>query len=288
MYQIVSDSSMDMPKSWLESQHDFSMVSLSCTQDGRDFVPELTDEAIKKIYADLRAGVVLKTAQANMVTWYALLRPLVQRGEDVLTIAFSSGLSGTCASALDAAAELRREFPERKIIVVDSLCASAGQGLMVQYALDNREKGMDIEQNARWVREHVQHLIHWFTVDDLMFLHRGGRLDAASAVLGSIVRVKPIMRMDEAGKLAVVEKVAGRRRSIHRLAEKVRESIVDPDGQWIFISHGDCEEEAKHLAELLKAELPGIAGVFLTYVGPVIGSHSGPGTLAVFFLGNHR
>lgn len=158
----------------------------------------------------------------------------------------------------------------------------------MHYALQNREQGMSIEENAKWVKEHIQHLIHWFTVDDLMFLYRGGRLSATSAVVGSLVRIKPIMHVDEEGHLAVVEKVTGRRRSIRILANRVKEHIVNPEGQMIFISHGDCEDEANALADIIKAEIPGIAGVLVTYVGPVIGSHSGPGTLAIFFLGDHR
>ena len=203
-------------------------------------------------------------------------------------IAFSSGLSGTYAAAADAAKELAPKYPNQKIIVIDSRCASAGEGLLVHYALQNREQGMSIEENAKWVKEHIQHLIHWFTVDDLMFLYRGGRLSATSAVVGSLVRIKPIMHVDEEGHLAVVEKVTGRRRSIRILANRVKEHIVNPEGQMIFISHGDCEDEANALADIIKAEIPGIAGVLVTYVGPVIGSHSGPGTLAIFFLGDHR
>lgn len=288
MYYIVTDSSVDMPQSWVEAQHDFHLMSLSCTIQGVSSIPGTTEEAKKEIYRQLRSGVVIKTSAVNTATWEECFQSLLEAGQDILCIAFSSGLSGTYAAAADAAKDLAPKYPNQKLIVIDSLCASAGEGLLVHYALQNREQGMSIEDNAKWVEEHVQNLVHWFTVDDLMFLYRGGRLSATSAVVGSLVRIKPIMHVDAEGHLAVVEKVTGRRRSIRMLANKVKEHIVHPEGQMIFISHGDCEDEANALAEIIKAEIPGIAGVLVTYVGPVIGSHSGPGTLAIFCLGDQR
>ena len=248
MYYIVTDSSTDMPQSWVEAQHDFHIVSLSCTINGVSSVPGTSEVAKKETYRQLRSGVVIKTSAVNTATWEECFQKLLDEGQDVLCITFSSGLSGTYAAAADAAKELAPKYPNQKIIVIDSRCASAGEGLLVHYALQNREQGMPIEENAKWVKEHIQHLIHWFTVDDLMFLYRGGRI----------------------------------------LANRVKEHIVNPEGQMIFISHGDCEDEANALADIIKAEIPGIAGVLVTYVGPVIGSHSGPGTLAIFFLGDHR
>ena len=210
----------------------------------------------KETYRQLRSGVVIKTSAVNTATWEECFQKLLDEGQDVLCITFSSGLSGTYAAAADAAKELAPKYPNQKIIVIDSRCASAGEGLLVHYALQNREQGMSIEENAKWVKEHIQHLIHWFTVDDLMFLYRGGRLSATSAVVGSLVRIKPIMHVDEEGHLAVVEKVTGRRRSIRILANRVKEHIVNPEGQMIFISHGDCEDEANALADIIKAEIP--------------------------------
>ncbi len=288
MYYIVTDTSTDMPLSWIEAQHDFVMMSLSCTRNGESFIPGASDEEKKDVYDQLRNGVVIKTSAINTATWEESFQKLLADGHDVFCIAFSSGLSSTYSSAKDAAKGLSAKYPNRKLIVVDSLCASAGEGLLVYYALKNREQGMSIEENAAWIQSHIQNLVHWFTVDDLMFLYRGGRLSATSAMLGSLIRIKPILHVDEQGHLAMVEKVAGRRRSIRMLANKVKEHIVNPEGQMIFISHGDCEEEANSLADMIKAEIPGIAGIQVSYIGSVIGSHSGPGTLAVFFLGDCR
>lgn len=287
MYYIVTDSAIDMNKAWIDSQEAFHVVSLAYVLDGEAHIPDGTDEGTKKIYDLLRSGKMISTSQVTPSVWTEHLRSILSDGNDVLLIAFSSGLSGTCAAAMTAADELREEFPDRKIIVVDSLCASAGEGLLVHYALKNRSEGMSLEDNAAWVQDNVQNVIHWFTVNDLMHLYRGGRVSAASAVVGSLVRIKPVMRVDEQGKLAVKEKAAGRKRSISILADRTRRDIVNPEGQLVLISHGDCEAEAQTLADMIRATLP-VADVRLSYVGSVIGAHSGPGTIAVFFLGKTR
>ena len=203
MYWIVTDSAIDMPMEWIEAQEKFAVVPLAYLLDGEAHIPDGTEEETKRIYDLLRQGKQLSTSQVTPESWAACLRPILAGGDDVLLIAFSSGLSGTCQAAMIAADDLREEFPERTIEVVDSLCASAGQGLLVHYALKNRGEGMSLADNACWVRENVQNVIHWFTVDDLMHLYRGGRVSKTSALIGTLVRIKPVMRVDEKGKLAV-------------------------------------------------------------------------------------
>ena len=287
MYWIVTDSGIDMPKAWIDQQDSFRVLSLSYLMDDVTYVSDGTDESIKRIYNSMREGKMLKTSQVTPDMWENCFRELLSAGHDVLTITFSGGLSGTSAAAFMAADEVREDYPDRKLLVIDSLQASAGEGLMVRYALDNRAKGMSIEDNAAWVQQNVQNFIAWFTVDDLMHLHRGGRVSATSAIVGSLVRIKPIMRVDENGKLAVYEKCPGRKRSIRVLADKIIADIVNPEGQILHISHGDCFEEAQQLADLLKAALP-IADVQISYVGSVIGAHTGPGVIAVFCKGENR
>lgn len=287
MYWIVTDSGIDMPKDWIDAQECFKVVSLAYLLDGEVHYPDGTDEGAKEIYDLLRAGKTITTSQVTPAMWADHIRSILESGDDVLVIPFSSGLSGTCAAAMTAADELREEFPERQIKVVDSLCASAGQGLLVSYATENRKSGMSLSENAQWVADHVQNVIHWFTVNDLMHLYRGGRVSAASAYIGTFVRIKPVMRVDENGKLAVKEKAAGRKRSISAIAERVRRDIVRPEEQIILISHGDCEDEAQVLAKMLRDTLP-VKDVRLSYVGSVIGAHTGPGVIAVFFMGNTR
>ena len=287
MYWIVTDSTIDMPKRYVDSQENFRVLNMSYTMDGVSYVPDGTDENSREIYRQLRAGKNIVTAQVNSESWREAFEEILAGGNDLLVIAFSSGLSGTCQAAFTAAEEAREKYPDRKLEVIDSLCASAGEGLLVDYALRNRDKGMSLEENAAWVRENVQNIIHWFTVDDLMFLMRGGRVGAVSAYIGSLVKIKPILHVNEEGKLIPREKVQGRRKSIRALADKVKQNIVHPEGQLVLISHGDCEAEAQSLADMIKAELP-VAEVRLSYIGPIVGAHSGPGTLAVFFMGKGR
>lgn len=287
MYWIVTDSTIDMPKRYVDSQEHFRVLNMSYTMDGVSYVPDGTDENSREIYRQLRAGKNIVTAQVNSESWREAFEEILAGGNDLLVIAFSSGLSGTCQAAFTAAEEAREKYPDRKLKVIDSLCASAGEGLLVDYALRNRDKGMSLEENAAWVRENVQNIIHWFTVDDLMFLMRGGRVGAVSAYIGSLVKIKPILHVNEEGKLIPREKVQGRRKSIRALADKVKQNIVNPEGQLVLISHGDCEAEAQSLADMIKAELP-VAEVRLSYIGPIVGAHSGPGTLAVFFMGKGR
>lgn len=287
MYWIVTDSAIDMPNAWINQQEHFKVLDLAYLMDGQVYVPDGSDESTHAIYQLMREGKKLTTSQVTPDAWAECFREILGGGDDVLAIAFSSGLSGTCAAAMSAADEVKEEFPERKIFVVDSLCASAGEGLLVHYALKNRQDGMSVEENAKWTQDHVQNVVHWFTVDDLMHLHRGGRLSATSAIVGTLVRIKPILNVDEKGKLAVREKAAGRKRSIHILADKIRRDIVEPEKQIVLISHGDCYDEAKILADMLKEALP-VIDVRISYVGSVIGAHAGPGVIAVFCMAKDR
>lgn len=287
MYWIVTDSAIDMQKRWIDQQEQLRILNLSYLMDDISYVSDGTDESIRAIYDAMREGKLLKTSQVTPEMWETCFRELLQAGHDVLTIAFSSGLSGTCSAAFMAAEEVRADYPDRKLYVIDSLQASAGEGLMVYYALENRAKGMSIDENAAWIEKNVQNFIAWFTVNDLMHLHRGGRVSAASAIVGSLVRIKPIMRVDENGKLAVYEKCPGRKRSIRVLADKIKADIVHPENQIITISHGDCAEEAQQLADLLKESLP-VKDVRISFVGSVIGAHTGPGVIAVFCMGDTR
>lgn len=287
MYWIVTDSGIDMPKAWIDQQVNFRVLSLSYLMDDISYISDGTDASIKAFYDAMRTGKMPKTSQVTPEMWEDCFREILGAGQDVLAITFSGGLSGTASAAFMAAEEVRNDYPDRQLIVIDSLQASAGEGLMVHYALEHRNAGMSLEENAEWVRQNVQNFVAWFTVDDLMHLHRGGRVSAASAIVGSLVRIKPIMRVDENGKLAVYEKAAGRKRSIRILAEKIIADIVNPEEQIIHISHGDCIDDANALAEQLKAALP-VKDVRISYVGSVIGAHTGPGVVAVFCMSNGR
>ena len=284
-YRIVTDSCCDFPKDMVP-QLDVTMVSLSLLFRGETH-EDVTDEQIKTVYDALRAGESASTSAANPDRWAAAMEPSLAAGQDVLVMAFSSGLSTTYQSAVIAAQELGEKYPERTIKVVDTLCASMGQGLLVWYACQKRDAGLSLEELYTWCESTKMSLCHWFTVDDLMFLKRGGRISAATALVGTMLGIKPILHVDDEGHLISKSKVRGRKAALEALAAKAGELGLDGENDTMFVSHGDCLEDAEYVAKLVK-EKYGAKQVIISYVGAVIGSHSGPGTVALFFLGKNR
>ena len=208
-------------------------------------------------------------------------------GKDVLVLAFSSGLSTTYQSAVIAAEELGEKYPERTIRVVDTLCASMGQGLLVWYACKKRDEGLSLDALYSWVMENRLHLCHWFTVDDLMYLKRGGRISAATALVGTMLQIKPLLHVDDEGHLISMSKARGRKAAIDALVRKAQELGAGYDNSTMFISHGDCREDAEFVAEEIRRRF-GTTDFTIHYVGPVIGSHTGCGVVALFFVGKER
>ena len=284
-YQIITDSGCDLPQSLLDTL-DVKAVPLYVNFRGAE-QPDSVDEGIKELYDGLRGGEKATTSAVNPDRWAAMIEPSLAEGKDAVVIVFSSGLSTTYQSAVIAGQELTEKYPDRKVYVVDSLCASLGQGLLVWYACRKRDEGMSAPELAKWLEENRRNLCHWFTVDDLMYLKRGGRVSAVTAVVGTMLSIKPVLHVDDEGHLINVSKARGRKASILALANKLKELGDGFDNSTVFISHGDCQEDAQYLAEKLKAEY-GVKEVVIGYVGAVIGSHAGPGTLAFFFLGKHR
>ena len=282
---IITDSSADLPKS-VACDMGVTVIPLEVNIDGIGC--KYNDEIdIKEFYGWLRDKKGAKTSAINLDRFTEVFEGFVKEGKDVIYIGFSSGLSATFMAAKNAAEELSEKYPDRKIIAVDSLCASLGQGLLVKHAVDKKNAGASIEEVAQFVEENRLNLCHWFTVEDLFFLKRGGRVSAATAVMGTVLQIKPVMHVDDAGKLINVEKARGRAASINSLFAKMKETAIDPEKQTIYISHGDCYDDAKKLADMITAEF-GITDILISEVGPVIGAHSGPGTLALFFLGSKR
>ena len=284
-YNIVTDSCCDLrPESY--EQLNLTVVPLSLEFRGqvRD---DKSDDSIKEVYAALRAGESARTAAVNPDRWLNAMEPHLAEGRDVLVMAFSSGLSTTYQSAVIAAEELREKYPERTIYVVDTLSASRGEGLLVWYACKKRDEGMTLDELHKWVEDTKLHLCHWFTVDDLMYLKRGGRISAATALVGTMLKVKPVLHMDDEGHLINMFKVRGRKAALNAIADKLGELGGNYDNSTVFICHGDCIEDAKYVEDILKTKY-GVKDVYINYTGAVIGSHSGPGTMSVFFLGDHR
>ncbi len=284
-YRIITDTGCDFPQKMYEEQ-ELSVVPLSVNFRGQT-VQEYSEEWLKDLFDGLRKGEAATTAAVNPQGWADAIEPVLASGEDVLVMAFSSGLSATYQSAVIAAQELQEKYPQRKLAVVDTRAASLGQGLLVYYACKKRDEGLSLEELAAWCEEYKYKLCHWFTVDDLMYLKRGGRVSAATAVVGTMLKIKPVLHMDDEGHLINRAKVRGRKAAIDALADKMGELGIPGVNDTVFICHGDCMEDAKYLETQVK-EKYGVKNVFIYYVGAVIGSHSGPGTLALFFLGEHR
>ena len=239
------------------------------------------------LYDLLRQGEMGKTSALNANDYTERMTPMLEAGQDILVLAFSSGLSTTYQSSVIAVEELREKYPDRKIYTVDTLAASLGQGLLVWYAAQMRGEGKSIEEVRDWVEDHKLNLAHWFTVDDLNHLKRGGRVSAATALLGTMLSIKPVLHVDNEGHLINMSKARGRTASLKALVDKMEATAVDPASQTIFISHGDSEADARKVADMVK-ERVGVEVKVIDYVGPVIGCHSGPGTIALFFLGSER
>lgn len=284
-YIIFTDSTCDLEPEYTETLG-VSVIALEFTYDGKSYC-DGTGMSYKDFYNLLREKKSVTTSQINTGTFIEKFEPCLKEGHDILYIAFSSGLSGTFASAQIAREELLKDYPERKIFIVDSLCASMGEGLLVYYAAQKKREGLSIDELAEWLEDHKLNVCHWFTVDDLLHLKRGGRVSAASAVLGTMLGVKPVMHVDNAGKLILVEKARGRKASLNSLVEHMKASATITATDAVFISHGDAIEDANFVKDLVLKAFS-VKEVRINYVGSVIGSHSGPGTLALFFLGKER
>ena len=284
-YRIITDTCCDYPME-MYRELDLEVVPLSVLYKGKNY-DSYTEQWLKDLFDGLRSGESASTTAVNPDGWTRVIEPVLQSGNDALVLSFSSGLSTTYQSAVIAANELMEKYPDRKVNVVDTLCASLGQGLFVYYACQKRDEGMSLEELTDWCENNKLNLCHWVTADDLMYLKRGGRVSTATAVAGTLLQIKPIIHVNDEGKLISVGKARGRKAAIKTLCDKVGELGIPGANDTIFICHGDCLEDAKALEAMLK-ETYGTKKVFIYYIGAVIGSHAGPGTMAVFFLGDHR
>ena len=285
-YVIITDSSCDFTPE-LVSETGVKVLPLTFLLDGHSYKndPEGSDIPFDVFYAQLRNKKDVKTSAVNQETFRVFMKTELEAGNDLLYIGFSSGLSATCSAGSIVARELSEEYPDRRIYAVDSLCASLGQGLLVYLAAKKQQAGATIDEVRDYCEQIKLNVCHQFTVDDLMFLKRGGRVSAVTAVAGTMLSIKPVLHVDNDGHLINIAKARGRRASIHALFDKMKATFT---GEYrdVFISHGDCIEDASYLASLIRDEY-GIESV-IGYVGPVIGAHSGPGTLALFYIGSER
>ena len=287
-YVLFTDSNTDLPAD-LVQQLDLSVIPMLFEMDGKSYYnyPDNHEMDPKEFYAALRGGKVCTTSQVSPSRFDEIFSPVLESGRDILYLCFSSDLSGTYNTSRLAVEELREKFPDRKIRTVDTLAASMGQGLLVYLAAKKRQEGMGLDELGDWVEENRLKLCHWFTVDDLMFLKRGGRVSGAAAVMGTMLGIKPVLQVDDEGHLILMEKVRGRRASLDALVKHMQATAIRPAEQTVFISHGDCQADCDYVAQQLREKL-GVKEIVTSYIGPVIGAHSGPGTVALFFVGEKR
>ena len=287
-FVIVTDTTTDLPRDYVEKHHLY-MMSLPYTLEGTSYTWE-KPMPVKDFYDKMRAGSLPTTSQANPEEAALLYESILKDNDvDILHIAFSSGLSGSFNSCRIAAADVCEKHPDHRIVVVDSLAATLGQGLLVYKAVQLKEAGKSLDEVAAWVEENKYHLVHNFTVDDLFHLHRGGRLSKTAAIVGTMINLKPVLHVDDEGHLVMLSKVRGRKKSLIGLVDCMEKQLGDwkDKNDIIFISHGDCPEDAQFVADLIKERF-GYENFMIDYIGATIGAHSGPGTVALFYLGDHR
>lgn len=288
-YTIVTDSSCNLPESLID-ELELEVLPLVFMVDGTQHQSYLKGHItdLKQFYTMMREGKVITTSLPNLADAESLFESILKGGNDILYLGFSSGLSGTYEGMRTIGTSLLKRYPERKFVSVDTHAASVGQGLIVYYAAKMRLEGKSLDEVEQWARSSRLNLAHWFTVDDLMFLFRGGRVSRTAAFAGSLLNIKPVLHVDDDGLLIPVEKTRGRKKSIQALVKHMEETVTQPiENQLIGISHGDCIEDVEYLKKLITEKF-GVTKYLVNYVDPVIGAHSGPGTLALFFLASHR
>lgn len=287
-YVIMTDSAADLPQNMVENREIY-VLPMTVTMGNVTFLhyPDERNMTSDEFYAKLRSGETAGTSALNPEQLKDAARPFMDEGKDVIYIGLSSGLTSTISAAQVAFNELKEEYPDRKAYAVDSLMASFGQGMLVIIACDKRDEGMEYDRLCEYLDEIKHRVCAWFTVDDLFHLKRGGRVSAATAVLGSMLNIKPVLHVDEEGHLINVSKARGRKASIKALVTEMKKTIIEEEKKYVYISHGDCEQDALELAEMVKTHIE-VDNIKIGNIGPVIGAHSGPGTLALFFIGSHR
>lgn len=284
-FVITTDSTVDLPKEWLDRRN-VPVLPLSYMIDGESY-PDMEGISKKEFFDRIRKGAMPTTSQVTPGQARELFEKIIKEGKDIIHIGFSSGLSGSVGSEKIAAQELSGEYPDARITVIDSLCACLGEGLLLYYVLKMQQEGKSYDDIVAWAEENKLHVCHNVTVDDLNHLHRGGRISKATAVLGTMVKIKPIIHVNEEGKLVVVGKERGRKKSLNKIVDMMEEQMRGWDNEIVMVTHGDCEEDAQYVANLIK-ERYHIESVLINVIGTVIGSHTGPGVVATFCMGGKR
>lgn len=290
-FKIITDTTTDLPMTYIE-ENNIGLMYLNCIIEGKTYGKDNMQELdLKSFYKGMREGKMPTTSQINPEEAKAEFEKYVETEKEILCLAFSSGLSGSYNSMRIASEEVMEEHPECKIRVIDSLCASLGEGLFVYQAVEQRRAGKTMEETAKWLTEHIQNIVHVFTVDDLFHLYRGGRVSRTSAVIGTVAAIKPVLHVDQEGHLIPIMKKRGRKKALNCLVDYMEEKqgsfLEDNRNGTVFISHSDALEDAEYVRDEIKKRF-GVENFVINMIGPVIGSHTGTGTIALFFMGESR
>lgn len=287
-YILMTDSTIDLPPEMVK-ECELEVIPMHFIMDGKEYLDYSNHEAMScnEFYKHLREGKLPTTSLINSAKFIEYFEPFLKEKKDILYICFSSGLSGTYNSSRIAVEELREKYPERNIMTVDSKAATMGEGLLVYLASKQKKNGKSLDEVYEWVVENRNHICHQFTVDDLFHLQRGGRVSRTAATIGTLLKIKPVLHVDNEGKLVMVDKIRGRKQSIKYLFNKMKDTIIEPENQTIFISHGDCLEEAELLGTMITKKY-GIEDIHYNFVGPVVGTHTGPGIICLFYIGTEK
>ncbi|MCL1823806.1 MAG: DegV family protein [Oscillospiraceae bacterium] len=288
-YDIITDSASNLPATYAE-KNNVGVISLQYILGGEEFdsyAETENSDALKTFYARMREKTSVSTSNINAAAFEDVFTKVLDAGKDLIYISFSSGLSSSYSFSKSTGDTLKSKYPDRKIFIVDSLCVTYGLGVFVDYAVKMRNEGRTIEETHQWLEENKLKICHWFTVDDLFFLKRGGRISATTAIAGTLLGIKPVMRVNDDGKLENVAKARGRKASLSMLVDKMVETAVNPKEQLVGIAHGDCLDDAKFVEKLIREKL-GTKNIIIDVLTPIIGAHSGPGTIALFFMGKGR
>lgn len=287
MFKLVTDNTADLPAEYLK-EHGIGCINLSYILDGETYGQGKELEP-KAFFDMMRAGKMPTTSQLNPEEAKIYFEKEIQTSKEILCLSFSSGLSGSYQSTKIAAEEVMKEHPDCRIVVIDSLCASIGEGLFVYKAEQLREQGKSLDEVAKWLEQHKLNFVHVFTVDDLFHLYRGGRVSRTTAVIGTLAGIKPLLHVNNEGRLINIGKVRGRKKALTALVDYMGEKIANYDGEndMVMISHGDAEEDALKLRDMVRERF-GIENFCINSLGPVIGAHTGPGMVGLFFMGESR
>lgn len=287
-YVITCSSTADLPTEFVR-EHDITVLPYQFFMDGKEYYDDQgVSISTHDFYEKVRAGSMPTTSMVNADRYVAFFTPFLEAGKDVLHLEFSSGLSGSFDNAVMVAGQLVQKYPGRTIKVVDSLSASRGYGLFVHLVVLKKEEGATLDEAYTYAEELKWKITHWFAVESLEHLRRGGRVSRASAFLGTMLNIKPVLAFNNEGKIIPVEKIRGRKKSLIEMVNKMEEDVDNPDGQIVYVGHGDAPEDAEYVAQLIKERFPTVKETFINYTGPVIGAHSGPGTVNIHYVGKQR